>query len=95
MNLSRLSVKRGVAFAMVFLVVLGAGLYSLSRLKLDMYPDMDFPMVAVMTSYTGASPEDMETLVSRPIEEGLAAVEGVEKLSSSSKRGTSVVAAAR
>ncbi len=91
MNISRLSVKRGVAFAMVFIVVLGAGLFSLSRLKIDMFPDMDFPMVSVMTSYTGASPEDMETLVSRPIEEGLAAVEGVEKLSSASKRGTSVV----
>ncbi|MBN2716113.1 MAG: efflux RND transporter permease subunit [Deltaproteobacteria bacterium] len=93
MSLSSLSVKRGIAFAMVFVIVLGAGLFSLSRLKIDMYPDMEYPMVAVMTSYTGASPEDIETLVSRPIEEGLGEVEGVEKLSSSSKRGTSVVSA--
>ena len=91
MNLSSLSVRRGVAFGMVFAVVVGFGLLSLSRLKLDLFPDISFPTVVVITSYSGASPEDMETLVTDPIEEMVAGVERVEGVSSESRQGLSVV----
>ena len=91
MNLSELSVRRGVTFAMIYLVVVGFGLFSLSRLALDLYPDISFPTVVVLTQYTGASPEDIETLVSRPIEAGVSSVKRVKELRSTSKEGVSFV----
>ena len=94
MKLAELSVRRGVTFAMIFVVVLGFGLYSLSRLRLDLYPDVAFPTVLVVTTYTGASPEDMETLVSRPLEGAVAGVAGAEKVESESRQGVSVLTVA-
>ncbi len=91
MNISELSVRRGVTFGMLYLVILGFGLFSLSRLGLDLYPDIDFPVVIVITNYTGANPEDIETLITRPIEGGVASVKGVEEISSDSKQGSSLV----
>ena len=91
MNISELSVRRGVTFSMIFLVVLGFGLFSLSRLRLDMYPDITFPMIGVVTTYEGAGPREMEDLVTRPIEGVVTAVEGVKKVGSTSKQGASVV----
>ena len=91
MNLSELSVRRAVTFSMIFLVVLGFGLFSLSRLRLDMYPDIAFPMIGVVTTYEGTGPREMEDLVTRPIEGVVTAVEGVKKVTSTSKQGASVV----
>jgi HAE1 family hydrophobic/amphiphilic exporter-1 len=91
MNLSRLSVQRGVTFTMGYLIVLGFGLFGLSRLALDLYPDITFPTVLVITGYTGANPEDIETLVTRPIEGAVSTVKGVEEVHSDSKQGASIV----
>jgi HAE1 family hydrophobic/amphiphilic exporter-1 len=91
MNLGELSVRRGITTAMLYLCVAGFGLFSLSRLPLDLYPDIEFPVVAVITSMSGASPEDVENLVSRPIEEAVSTVENVEKVTSTSRQGTSLV----
>ena len=91
MSLSSLSVKRGVTFGVVWLVVMLFGLFGLSQLKLDLMPDMEFPMVFVSTGYTGASPGDMETLITRPIETAVSSVEAVEEVSSSSQQGLSLV----
>jgi len=91
MNLSSLSVRRGVTFAMVFAAIFGFGAYSLSRLQLDLHPEMTFPMVLILTSYSGASPRDVETLVTEPIEGAVAAAKGVESITSESKQGASVV----
>jgi hydrophobic/amphiphilic exporter-1 (mainly G- bacteria), HAE1 family len=91
MSLSSLSVRRGVTFGMIYLVVIGFGLYSLSRLQLDLYPDITFPAVMIITTYTGASPEDVEKLITRPVEGAVSAVKGVESVKSDSKQGSSVV----
>jgi HAE1 family hydrophobic/amphiphilic exporter-1 len=91
MNISSLSVRRGVTFAMIYVIVAGFGGFSLSRLQLDLYPEITFPAVVVITGYAGASPEDIETLVTRPLEGAVAAVKGVEEINSESKNGTSVV----
>jgi hydrophobic/amphiphilic exporter-1 (mainly G- bacteria), HAE1 family len=91
MSLPGLAVKRRVTFLMIFILVLGFGLFSLARLKLDMWPDITFPMVVVITQYEGAAPEDIEELVTRPVEEACAAVEGVKEVTSESKSGASVV----
>jgi HAE1 family hydrophobic/amphiphilic exporter-1 len=91
MRISAVSVKRGVTFGMIYLIVVGFGLFSLSRLQLDLYPDISFPTVMVITQYTGASPEDIETLVTRPLEGAVSAVKGVEEVESDSKQGASVI----
>ena len=91
MDLSELSVRRGVTFSMIFLIVVGFGLFSLARLRLDMFPDITFPMIGVVTTYEGAGPREMEDLVTRPIEGVVTAVEGVKQVNSTSKQGASVV----
>ena len=91
MSLSSLSVRKGVTFSMLFVVLAGLGVFSLLRLQLDLYPEMTFPAIVVITNYTGASPEDVETLITEPIEEGVATVKGIEKITSSSKQGASMV----
>lgn len=91
MNLSDISVRRGVTFGMLYLMVVGFGLFSLSRLQLDLYPDITFPAIMVITTYTGAGPSDVETLVTRPVEGAVAAVKGIQNIKSDSKQGSSVV----
>jgi HAE1 family hydrophobic/amphiphilic exporter-1 len=60
-------------------------------LRLDLYPDISFPVVLTIIEYSGANPNDIETLISRPIEEAVAAVDGVESIKSESKQGISLV----
>ncbi len=91
MSLASYSVRRGVTFGMVYLILIGFGLFSLSRLQLDLYPDISFPSVIVITNYTGASPQDMETLVTTPIEGAVASVKNAKEIQSTSKQSTSVV----
>ncbi|HMA94989.1 MAG TPA: efflux RND transporter permease subunit, partial [Polyangiaceae bacterium] len=80
-----------ITTTMLYLMLVGFGLFSLSRLRLDMYPDVSFPTVIILTEYTGASPEDIETLVTRPIEGAASSVKNVKEVHSTSKQGTSLV----
>jgi HAE1 family hydrophobic/amphiphilic exporter-1 len=90
MSLSELSVKRPVTGVMIFLALTVLGVFTFSRLKLDMYPDIEFPVVAVIAQYPGADPESIEELVTKPIEEAMASVENVEDTNSTSNQGSSV-----
>ena len=91
MNVTQLAIRRGVTTLMITLIAVGFGLFSLARLNLDLYPKLDFPLIAVITQYTGVGPYDMETVVTRPIEEALAGVKNVTKVSSTSAQGLSLV----
>ncbi len=91
MSLPSFSVRRRVTVAMLSILVLGFGIFSLFQLKTDLYPDMDIPVIIAATSYPGSSPEDIETLVTRPIEEAAASVRGLKELSSESNFGLSIV----
>jgi HAE1 family hydrophobic/amphiphilic exporter-1 len=91
MNLTKLSVRRGVTTFMIYLMAVGFGLFSLIRLKLDLYPNLEFPMVAVIATYTGVGPADIETVVTRPIEETISTVENVKEVTSISQQGISAV----
>lgn len=93
MNLSALSIRRAVTFTMLYLFLVGFGLFGLSRLKLDLYPDISFPVIAIITTYPGVGPADMETLVTKPIEEAVATVERIKHIRSLSKLGASLVLA--
>lgn len=91
MKITETAVRRGVTFAMIYLIAVGFGLFSLGRLKLDLYPKLEFPVIALITQYVGVGPFDMETVVTRPIEETVAVVENVKKITSQSAQGVSLI----
>ncbi|GAK51625.1 acriflavin resistance protein [Candidatus Moduliflexus flocculans] len=91
MQLARFSIKRSVTISMVYIIIVGFGIFSLTQLKLALFPDLNMPMIMVNTSYTGVGPEEIEELLTRPIEEAVATTENVETVSSSSQEGTSQV----
>ncbi|HNY89966.1 MAG: Swarming motility protein SwrC [bacterium ADurb.Bin431] len=91
MKITQLSIKNGVTTAMIYLIVAGFGLFSLARLNVDLYPKLEFPIMAVITQYTGVGPFDLETVVSRPIEEATASVENIKTVRSTSQQGLSLV----
>ncbi len=91
MQITKTAIKRGVTFLMIYLIVVGFGLFSLGRLRIDLFPNLTFPMIAVITQYTGVGPFDMETVITRPIEETVASVQNVNSVNSSSSQGLSLV----
>ena len=91
MILSKLAIKRGITFSMVYLIAIGFGIFGLSSLKLDLYPNITFPVIAVMSQYEGVGPEDIEEVLTRPLEQSVTAVENVKKITSNSGAGTSVI----
>lgn len=91
MNISRLSVHRPVLTVMVSLIVIIVGGVSLSRLSIDLMPDITYPTLSISTEYENASPEEIEELITRPIEEAMSAVPGVEEVTSVSAEGRSSV----
>lgn len=90
-SLSKLAVNRPITFLMGTLILLGFGVFGLSNLRLNLYPDVSFPTITVYTSYEGVAPEDIETLVTRPIEESVGSISGIRKVRSLSSQGASVV----
>ncbi len=91
MNLSSFSINRPVFTVMVALIVILVGAISVSRLPIDLIPEVEFPRLTVATSYENASPEEIEQLITRPVEEAVAAVPGVEEIFSNSLEGNSQV----
>lgn len=91
MSLSEFSIKRPIFITMLILVVLVLGFISLSRLPIDLMPDITFPTLSVFTSYPNTAPEEMEQIITRPIEEALSSVPGVEEIFSVSSQGSSSV----
>ena len=78
MNLPRLAVKRAVTFSMIYAALTGFGIMGLALLPVELFPDITFPMAVVFVDYEGSSPEDIESLVTRPIEEAVSSVSGIK-----------------
>ncbi|MFC1544449.1 efflux RND transporter permease subunit, partial [Gemmatimonadota bacterium] len=91
MNLPALAVKRAVTFSMLFIGLTGFGLLGISLLPMDLFPNITFPVAVVITDYSGASPEDVEALVTRPVEEAISSVSGIKNIMSESRQGVSFV----
>ena len=89
MNLPKLSVTRRVTVSMFIMILVLFGLISYSRLGLDLMPDVDYPALSVFTVYRGAAAEDVEQLVTWPIEEAIAGISGIDKVTSTSVGGLS------
>ena len=88
---TRISLHNPVLATMVMLAFVVLGLFSYQRLKIDQFPNIDFPVVVVTTEYPGASPEIIESEVSKKIEEGVNSIAGINALTSRSYEGMSVV----
>ncbi|WNO04478.1 efflux RND transporter permease subunit [Rhodoferax mekongensis] len=88
---TRVSLQNPVFATMVMLALVVLGLFSLQRLQVDQFPNIDFPVVVVITDYPGASPEIVESEVSKKIEEGVNSIAGINALTSRSYEGQSVV----
>ncbi len=91
MKLANFSVNRPVAIIMAVLAVLLIGVVSLSGLYVDLLPEMNFPIAIVMTSYTGSAPQEVENMISKPLEEVLGTVGNINNISSMSSMGSSIV----
>lgn len=93
MDLSELSIRRPIFLTCVVILSLVVGLGAMSRMGVDLFPDVTFPVVTVSTPYPGAGPAEVETLVSKPLEDELSTLSGIKRLSSQNKEGVSVVIA--
>lgn len=91
MSLARTSVNKPVTTAMIYIAMIVLGLASLMKLGLDLMPEMEIPAVSVLTVYEGAGPEEVETLITEPMEDSLSAISGVDEVISISKEGLSSV----
>ena len=78
--LSKFSVKKPFTIIVAVIVVLILGTISFMNLNTDFLPDIDLPYVIVLTSYPGASPEEVEMIVTKPIEELLATTSNIENV---------------
>ena len=91
MNIAHFTVSRPIFTVMATLIAVIIGGIALSRLPIDLMPDVNYPTLTVSTSYENASPEEMEELITRPMEGTVAAVPGVEEITSISGEGISNV----
>ncbi|MBK7105626.1 MAG: efflux RND transporter permease subunit [Ignavibacteriae bacterium] len=91
MILTKFSLNRQITLIMFYAVVIGFSLFSFSQLKIDFFPDIQFPIAGIITNYSGVGPEDIENLISRPIEEAVSSVKNIEKVNSQSFKGASIV----
>src|SRR5918992_660411 len=92
-KLAEICIRRPVFAAMIILSLVVVGAASYFRLGVDRFPSVDLPTVSVRTNLPGASPEEVETVVSQPIEEVVNTVEGIDELRSISGQGSSFVMA--
>lgn len=87
----KFSIERPVAVSMFYAALLLLGLVSLSRIQVNLLPEINIPRLTILTAYTNVSAGEIENLVTRPIEETLSSVNGVDKVNSKSEEGLSII----
>lgn len=93
MKLHKLSINRPVAVLMCVLIVLVLGGVSLSKIPVDLMPDINLPIAIVSTSYTGVAPQEIENIVTKPMENTIATVNNIKSIQSISSEGNSIIIA--
>ena len=91
MSIYKTAIGKPVTTALIFIAVIVIGLFSATRLPIDQFPEMDPPYITVMTTYAGASASEIETNVTKIIENSLTSVDGLKEMTSSSRDNMSVV----
>ncbi len=89
--ISRFSVKRPYTVVVGVILVLILGVVSFTKMKTDLLPEMNLPYAIVYTTYAGASPEEVETTVTRPVEQAMATISNIENVTSVSSENVSTV----
>lgn len=92
MWMTRLALNRPVTIMVFVVAILVLGYYALGKMQVELQPKVDFPVITIVTPYPGASPEEVETLISKPIEDAVAGVEGLRQITSTSQFSLSQVA---
>ena len=93
MILTRISVNRPIATLMFYLGLCLLGVISWMKLPQDLFPPVSYPQVTVVTSYPNAAPEEVQNLISKPIEETISTVANLKRIQSVSREGLSLVTA--
>ncbi|RKY84081.1 hypothetical protein DRQ09_09125, partial [candidate division KSB1 bacterium] len=91
MHISQISVNRPVTIIMFFIAVIMIGLVSLSRLSVDLLPDLSFPSLTIQTQYPDVASEEIESFVTKPIESIISTLSGIKRITSISREGVSLV----
>ena len=91
MGVTRLAINRPIAILMIVAAFVVLGLVSYLRLPAELNPKVDFPVVSINTTYAGTNPQEMETLITKPIEDSISGVSGLKQIDSTSQSGVSVV----
>ncbi len=89
--LPRLAVQRPVLATMLVVIFVVLGFFSFTQLRVDLYPDVEFPVVSVTTAYPGAGPEEVEVQVTEPIEDAVSNIANLDELTSFSRENVSIV----
>ena len=91
MSIYESSVKKPVTTALIFVAIAVLGLFSYSRLSVDLYPKIELSMATVMTTYSGAAAADIEQNITKRLESSLSTVSNLKKVTSTSKDNVSVI----
>lgn len=91
MNFATLSLKRPIFISCLVILMIVGGLVSMSSLPVDFYPKVDTPYVVVTINYPGAGPKEVETVITKPVEDELVSLEGVKKIKSTSQNSISMI----
>ena len=91
MNLSIFVVTRTVTTSMIFLAIVILGGFAWTQVGVDLMPDFEIPAITIITSYSGAGPQEVESRITEPIEEAVSTVQNVDEVTSSSFEGVSAV----
>lgn len=91
MLLTKFSIKRQITLLMFYAIVLSFSFFAFTQLKIDFFPDIQFPIAGVITNYSGVGPQDIENTLTRPLEEAVSSVKNIEKVNSQSFTGASII----
>ncbi|MFP4374267.1 MAG: efflux RND transporter permease subunit [Spirochaetaceae bacterium] len=91
MSVTRTVVNRPTTTLMIFILVIGFGLYAASGLAIDLFPEINPPVLVVFTNYSGAGPEEIEQNITRPLESQLSNVGNIQQITSTSSSGSSQI----
>jgi len=91
MNLSKIAVNRPTTVLIIFIIIIALGIYASLDLPLDLFPEINPPVLFIFTDYSSAGPEEIEKLITRPLESALGNVENIEKITSASSEGNSQI----
>ena len=91
MNITQFAIKRPAFITSIMIAIIIVGFISFKKMQVELFPNIDIPVIFVGTTYEGASPAEIESLITKPLEEEISAISGIKKLLSRSMKDTSQI----